>query len=73
MQPDLVAQTCYRRGLSSIGELSQAQLQQTQAEIGSAQAGYEHRLAPSVLRYQAIGSDTWKAITLRSLCSRQCV
>jgi outer membrane protein len=47
-----LAQTRYRLGLSSIVELSQAQLQQTQAEIGNTQAGYEYRLALSVLRYQ---------------------
>ena len=35
-----LAQTRYKLGLSSIVELSQAQLQQTQAEIGNAQAGY---------------------------------
>jgi outer membrane protein len=50
-----LAQTRYKLGLSSIVELSQAQLQQTQAEIGSAQAGYEYRLALSVLRYQTTG------------------
>lgn len=50
-----LAQTRYRLGLSSIVELSQAQLQQTQAEIGNAQAGYEYRLAQSVLRYQTTG------------------
>jgi len=50
-----LAQTRYKLGLSSIVELSQAQLQQTQAEIGSAQAGYEYRLALSVLRYQSAG------------------
>jgi len=50
-----LAQTRYKLGLSSIVELSQAQLQQTQAEIGSAQAGYEYRLALSVLRYQTSG------------------
>jgi outer membrane protein len=50
-----LAQTRYQLGLSSIVELSQAQLQQTQAEIGNAQAGYEYRLALSVLRYQTIG------------------
>jgi outer membrane protein len=50
-----LAQTRYRLGLSSIVELSQAQLQQTQAEIGNAQAGYEYRLALSVLRYQTSG------------------
>jgi outer membrane protein len=50
-----LAQTRYKFGLSSIVELSQAQLQQTQAEIGNAQAGYEYRLALSVLRYQTSG------------------
>ena len=32
-----------------------AELQQTQAEIGYAQAGYDYRLAPAVLRYQTTG------------------
>jgi outer membrane protein len=50
-----LAQTRYKLGLSSIVELSQAQLQQTQAEIGNAQAGYEYRLALSVLRYHTTG------------------
>ena len=50
-----LAQTRYKLGLSSIVELSQAQLQQTQAEIGSAQAGYAYRLALSELRYQTTG------------------
>jgi len=50
-----LAQTRYKLGLSSIVELSQAQLQQTQAEIGNAQAGYEYRLALSVLHYQTAG------------------
>ncbi|MGA8271314.1 MAG: TolC family protein [Candidatus Sulfotelmatobacter sp.] len=50
-----LAETRYKLGLSSIVELSQAQLQQTQAEIGNAQAGYEYRLALSVLRYQTTG------------------
>jgi outer membrane protein len=50
-----LAQTRYKLGLSSIVELSQAQLQQTQAEIGNAQAGYEYRLALSVLRFQTTG------------------
>ncbi len=50
-----LAQTRYNLGLSSIVELSQGQLQQTQAEIGSAQADYEYRLALSVLRYQTSG------------------
>jgi outer membrane protein len=50
-----LAQTRYRLGLSSIVELSQAQLQQTQAEIGRAQAEFDYRLALSVLRYQTTG------------------
>lgn len=50
-----LAQTRYKLGLSSIVELSQAQLQQTQADIGNAQAGYEYRLALSMLRYQTTG------------------
>jgi outer membrane protein len=50
-----LAQTRYKLGLSSIVELSQAQLQQTQAEIGNAQAGYAYRLALSMLRYQTVG------------------
>jgi outer membrane protein len=47
-----LAQTRYKLGLSSIVELSQAQLQQTQAQIGNAQADSEYRLALSALRYQ---------------------
>jgi outer membrane protein len=50
-----LAQTRYKLGLSSIVELSQAQLQQTQAQIGNAQAGYDYRLAMAVLRYQTTG------------------
>ena len=50
-----LAQTRYKLGLSSIVELSQAQLQQTQAEIGNAQAEYEYRLSLAVLRYQSTG------------------
>jgi outer membrane protein len=50
-----LAQTRYNLGLGSIVELSQAQLQQTQATISNAQAGYDYRLALSVLRYQTIG------------------
>lgn len=50
-----LADTRYRLGLSSIVELSQAQLQQTQAEIGSVAATYDYRLALSVLRYQTTG------------------
>jgi len=47
-----LAQTRYKLGLGSIVELSQAQLQQTQADIGNAQAGYAYRLALAGLRYQ---------------------
>jgi outer membrane protein len=50
-----LAQTRYRLGLSSIVELSQAQLQQTQAQISNAQAGYDYRLALAVVRYQTAG------------------
>jgi outer membrane protein len=50
-----LAQTRYNLGLGSIVELSQAQLQQTQAEIGNAQAGYDYRLALAALRYQTTG------------------
>jgi outer membrane protein len=50
-----LAQTRYRLGLSSIVELSQAQLQQTQAQISNAQAGYDFRLALAILRYQTAG------------------
>ena len=47
-----LADTRYRLGLGSIVELSQAQLQQTQAQISDAQAGYDYRLASAVLRYE---------------------
>ncbi len=50
-----LAQTRYQLGLSSIVELSQAQLQQTQAEISGAQASYDYRLALAILRYQTTG------------------
>jgi len=50
-----LAQTRYKLGLSSIVELSQAQLQQTQAEIGNAQAQYEYRFALASLSYQVAG------------------
>jgi outer membrane protein len=41
--------------LGSIVELSQAQLQQTQAQIASVQAGYDYRLSLAVLQYQTRG------------------
>jgi outer membrane protein len=50
-----LAQTRYRMGLSSIVELSQAQLQQTQAQISNAQAAYDYRLALAVLKYETTG------------------
>jgi len=50
-----LAQARYKLGLGSIVELSQAQLQQTQAQIASVQAGYEYRLSLAVLQYQTTG------------------
>jgi outer membrane protein len=50
-----LAQSRYKLGLGSIVELSQAQLQQTQAQISNAQAGYDCRLALAVLQYQTTG------------------
>jgi outer membrane protein len=47
-----LAQTRYQLGLSSIVELSQAQLQQTTAAIDNTNAGYEYRLALATLDYQ---------------------
>ncbi len=47
-----LSQTRYNIGLSSIVELSQAQLQQTEAEIQYAASKYQYRIAESVLRFQ---------------------
>jgi outer membrane protein len=47
-----LSQTRYNLGLSSIVELSQAQLQQTEAQIQFAAAKYQYRIAQSVLRFQ---------------------
>jgi outer membrane protein len=47
-----LAQTRYDLGLSSIVELSQAQLNKTSAEIASASAKYEYDLQRAVLSYQ---------------------
>ncbi len=47
-----LAQTRYQLGLGTIVELSQAQLQQTEAAIGYANAKYEYQAAQSALRYQ---------------------
>ncbi len=50
-----LAQTRYNLGLGSIVELSQAQLQQTQAVIADTQASYDYRLALATLRFQTTG------------------
>jgi outer membrane protein len=50
-----LAETRYGLGLGSIVELSQAQLQKTQAEISNAAAGYQYRLALATLDYQVAG------------------
>lgn len=47
-----LAQTRYTLGLSSIVELSQAQLQQTSAAIDNTNAEYQYRLALAVVNYQ---------------------
>lgn len=47
-----LSQTRYSLGLSSIVELSQAQLTQTEAQIQFAAAKYQYRIAQSVLRFQ---------------------
>ncbi len=47
-----LAQTRYRLGLSSIVELSQAQLGQTQAAIANTNAQYQYKLALATLGYQ---------------------
>jgi len=47
-----LSETRYNLGLSSIVELSQAQLQQTAAQIQYAAAQYQYRIAQSVLRFQ---------------------
>jgi outer membrane protein len=50
-----LSQARYKLGLGSIVELSQAQLQLTQAQISSVAAGYDYRLALAVLLYQTTG------------------
>lgn len=47
-----LAQTRYNLGLSSIVELSQAELQQTEAAIGNANARSQYNFAISTIRYQ---------------------
>jgi outer membrane protein len=51
-----LAQTRYTLGLSSIVELSQAQLQQTSAAIDNTNAQYQYRLALATINYQ-IGAN----------------
>jgi outer membrane protein len=48
-----LAQSRYKLGLSSIIELSQAQLNMTQAELESASAKYDYQTQLSVLNYEA--------------------
>jgi outer membrane protein len=50
-----LAQSRYKLGLGSIVELSQAQLQETQAEIAYVAAGYDYRLTLAVLTYETVG------------------
>jgi outer membrane protein len=47
-----LAQARYKLGLSSIIELSQAQLNMTQAQLGSASAKYDYETQLSILNYQ---------------------
>ncbi len=47
-----LAQTRYQLGLSSIVELSQAQLQQTSAQIEDTNARYQYRLSLATLNYE---------------------
>lgn len=47
-----LAETRYRLGLSSIVELSQAQLQQTEAEISNTDAQYQYRLTLAALNFE---------------------
>jgi len=48
-----LAGTRYRLGLSSIVELSQAQLQQTQAQIAQANARFDYEADLAALRFQS--------------------
>lgn len=48
-----LADTRYRLGLSSIVELSQAQLQKTQAQIGDVNARFEYEADLAALRFQS--------------------
>jgi len=50
-----LAQARYKLGLCSIVELSQAQLQETQAEITNVEAGYDYPLSLALLTYETTG------------------
>jgi len=50
-----LSQQRYNLGLSSIVELSQAQLQQTAAQIEYAAAKYQYRIAQAVVRFEVAG------------------
>ena len=50
-----LARSRYELGLSSIVELSQAQLQQTRAQLGDTDARYRFRVAEATLRYELGG------------------
>jgi outer membrane protein len=50
-----LAQSRYKLGLGSIVELSQSQLQLTQAEIANAEAAYDYRLSLAILTYETTG------------------
>jgi outer membrane protein len=51
-----LARARYELGLASIVELTQAELQQTRAQIAVAEARYQYRLSQAVLRFQVGGS-----------------
>jgi outer membrane protein len=48
-----LADTRYRLGLNSIVELSQAQLQQTEAQIAEANARFDYEADLAALRFQS--------------------
>jgi outer membrane protein len=48
-----LAQSRYNLGLGSIVELSQAQLNETSAEIASARAKYDYQTQRAILAYEA--------------------
>ena len=50
-----LAQARYKLGLSSIVELSQAQLNETSAEIAQASAKYDYQSQTAILNYQIGG------------------